>query len=73
MHLNKILFDINICSFRKLRTYQVPETGVPLNAMMVPQGYMITVCRFITNIFYEYRRCMNFVRVSQTQTTTTLT
>ena len=32
---------------------RVTETGVPLNAMMAPQGYMITVYRFITNIFYE--------------------
>jgi len=32
-----------ICSFRKLRTYEVTETGVPLSAMVAPQGYMITV------------------------------
>ena len=36
---------------------------------MAPQRYMITVYH-ITNIFYKYRRCTNFVWVSQTQTTT---
>ena len=30
-------------AFRKLRTYQVTQTGVPVNAMMAPQRYMITV------------------------------
>jgi len=45
----------------------VTETPVPLNATMAPQGYMITVYP-ITNIFYKYRRCTNFVRVSQTTT-----
>jgi len=38
---------------------RVTETGVPLNAMMAPQGYMIIVYH-ITNIFYKYRRCTNF-------------
>jgi len=51
-------------SFRKISTYQVTQAGVPLNATMAPQRYMITVYR------YKYRRCTNFVRVSQTQTTT---
>ena len=48
---------------------KVTKTGVLLNAMMAPQGHMITVYH-ITNIFYKYRRCTKFVRVSQTQTTT---
>jgi len=43
----------------------VTETRVPLNATMTPQGYMITVYH-MTNIFYKYCRCTNFVRISQT-------
>jgi len=45
----------------------VTETRVPLNATMAPQGNM-TNGYHITNIFYKYRRCTNFVRVSQTIT-----
>jgi len=50
---------------------KVTETRVPLNATMAPQRYRIRVYH-ITNIFYKYRRCTNFVRVSQTQTTTVI-
>jgi len=48
---------------------KVTETRVPLNATMAPQRYRISVYH-TTNIFYKYRRCTNFVRVSLTQTTT---
>jgi len=75
-HLNKILSDVNKVLLRKTpylpstkHNIKVTETGVLLNAMMAPQGHMITVYH-ITNIFYKYRRCTKFVRVSQTQTTT---
>ena len=47
---------------------KVTETRVPLNAMMAPQRYMIIVYH-ITYIFYKYRHT-NFVRASQTHTTT---
>ena len=30
-------------AFQKLHTYQVTQTGVPVNATMAPQRYMITV------------------------------
>jgi len=54
---------------RRRRVFKSDRNWSSLNATMAPQGYMITVYRFITNIFYKYRRCTNFVRVSQTQTT----
>jgi len=57
------------CTYQVRNNIKVTETQVPLYAMMAPQRYMITVY-YITNIFYKYRRCTNFVRVSQTQTTT---
>ena len=66
-HLNKILFLPKTPYLPSTKhNIKVTETRVPLNATMAPHGYMITVYH-ITNIFYKYRRCMNFDRVSQRQ------